>query len=165
MIAVVPLALFVTCWVVEQSLILAATTSAAAAGVLLLLQFGAQHFTGPIAHVPLRERPAAVVSTAVVLGLLTGGAMGFAALVAGFHGNAPTPWLYLCGPVAWVLPLAGNETSYLCILGILTPFTWIAYWGFLIAGTSRLTGFQRSMLVALFHFASAGAYHILVGIS
>lgn len=138
--------------------------SVVAAGFLWGLLFGARHISGPISHASLKDRPIAVILTAVVLGLVTGGAAGFAALVAGFHGNAPAPWLYLCGPVAWGLRLADSDTSYLYILGILTPFTWIAYWGFAIAGTSRLTGFQRAILVVLLHFAFAGAYHLLIGL-
>jgi hypothetical protein len=85
-------------------------------------------------------------------------------MVAGFHGNAPFVWLYINGPVAWFCRLATSDASYLWILGLTTGLVWIGYWCFMLVGTSRLTGFQRSAVVVSLHFASALAYHVIFGL-
>ncbi len=166
-LAVVPLAILVTGLVVSQSWTQTACTSVAAIGIFGLLRFGVHHFTKSNhenADDRLRGRPMVATIKAVLLGTLTGGMVGFAALVAGFHGNAPIPWLYLTGPVAWTLLLAGDDTTYLYILGIVTPIIWIAYWGFVIVGPTRLTGLRRYLCVAFLHIVFAGAYHVLIGL-
>jgi hypothetical protein len=166
-LAVVPLGILVTGLVVWQSWMMAAYTSVAAIGVFGLLRLGVHYFSQSNQE-KFEDRPFdhPLVSTikVVLLGTLTGGIVGFAALVAGFHGNAPLPWLYLTGPIAWALLLSGDDTTYLLILGIVTPIVWIAYWGFVIVGPARLTVFRRCLLVAVFHVVLAGAYHMLAGL-
>jgi hypothetical protein len=166
-IAVVPLAVLVTALATGQAWVLAAGVSTAAAAFLCLLLVGIQHISASgcaRTETSRGGRPVLVALTVIALGLLTGSVVGFAALVSGFHGNSPIAWLYLCGPVAWGLHFADSDTSYLYSLAVLTPAVWTVYWGFILAGTSRLPRSKLALFVALLHIAFAGGYHVLVGL-
>ncbi len=111
----------------------------------------------------LRDRPLIAVAVTCALAIVSGGILGLAALVAGFHGNAPVIWVLINGPTAWACRLADSDSTYLWILGLSTALTWTAYWTFLIFGPSRLTGMQRAIFIASLHFAFAAAYHLVFG--
>lgn len=163
-LAVIPLAVFVTGLVIGQSFLRAVLISGAVTFVLFLLQIKAQRYTKSnfnSPNVPLRDRPIFASITIVFLGLISGGVAGLTALVFGFHGNAPFLWICVVGPVAWACLLAGSDTLYLYILGVFTPIMWIVYWSFIILGTAKLTTSQRVILIVIVHGVFSISYSVL----